>query len=132
MRANLVWAAEVVPLFTEAFPIISTANLPGLAAFYRDAVGFTEVYRFPAEGEPAFVSLRLGTSELALGAAEEDAGPSPRHDLCVYAGDCDAAAAALVAAGAHLVEAPADQPWGERTARLTDPDGNRLLLCARL
>ncbi len=118
-------------MFTAAFPIISTVKLPLLVAFYRDVLGFAETFRFPDEGEPAFVALRLGTSELAIGA--EDAGVAcARHTLCVYADDCDAAAERLVAGGATVVEQPADQPWGERVARLTDPDGNDLLLCAKL
>ena len=110
--------------FTEAFPIVSTANLPNLLAFYRDTVGFTEAYRFPDTGDPVFVTLRLGTCELGL-ALEEPAGPAT---LCVYADDCDEAADALVAAGAALIEAPADQPWGERVARVLDPDGNHVII----
>jgi lactoylglutathione lyase len=113
--------------FTEAFPIITVADLPAALAFYRDAMGFQQVYRFPPEGEPVFVTLKLGTSELGIG-AEATAG----FELCVYADDCDAAAATLREAGAELVEEPTDQPWGERSARLVDPAGHKILLLSRL
>ena len=113
--------------YTEAFPVITVSDLPAALAFYRDQMGFTEQYRFPEEGDPVFVTLQLATSQLAIAAGE-----GTDVDLCVYADDCDEAAQSLVAAGATLVEAPADQPWGERVARLTDPDGNDLVLCARL
>ena len=30
--------------------------------------------------------------------------------------------------GAVVVQEPADQPWGERTAIVTDPDGDRVIV----
>jgi uncharacterized glyoxalase superfamily protein PhnB len=113
--------------FTEAFPIITVADLPAAIRFYRDQLGFAEFYRFPEEGEPVFVTLRLGTSELGIGAGE-----TAGFDLCVYADDCDEAVAQLRKAGAEVVEEPADQPWGERMARIVDPGGHRMILLSRL
>jgi lactoylglutathione lyase len=113
--------------FTEAFPIITVADLPAALAFYRDQLGFRVAYQFPPEGEPVFVTLKLGTSELGIG-TDENAG----FELCVYADDCDAAVAQLREAGAEILEEPVDQPWGERMARLRDPAGHRILLLSRL
>lgn len=113
--------------FTEAFPVITVPDLPTAVAFYRDALGFTEHYRFPAEGVPVFVTLRLGTSELGIG-ADATAG----YELCVYADDCDEAVATLREAGGKIVAEPADQPWGERLARVVDPAGHRLMVLTRL
>jgi lactoylglutathione lyase len=31
-----------------------------------------------------------------------------------------------------VLEEPADQPWGERLARVADPAGNRLMILSRL
>jgi uncharacterized glyoxalase superfamily protein PhnB len=42
--------------------------------------------------------------------------------------DVDAATLAAVAAGAILVDPPADEPWGERQSVLTDPDGHVVCL----
>ncbi|MET7875598.1 VOC family protein [Micromonospora profundi] len=121
-------------MFTEAFPIVTTTDLPRLIAFYRDVVGFELTYRFPENGEPEFVALRLGSSELGLAADPHAGDPalSRRWELCVYADDCDSAVEALRTGGATVTEAPVDQPWGERSARVTDPDGNRMLVLSRL
>ena len=113
--------------FTQAFPVITVPDLPTALDFYRSALGFTEHYRFPAEGDPVFVTLRLGTGELGIG-ADATLG----YELCVYADDCDEAVATLREAGAEIVAEPADQPWGERLARVVDPAGHRLMVLSRL
>ncbi len=51
--------------------------------------------------------------------------------LWVYAEDCDAAVERLRAAGIEIVQEPVDQPWGERVARVRDPDGNEVIIGAR-
>ena len=113
--------------YTEAFPVITVSDLPAALAFYRDRIGFTEHYRFPEDGEPVFVTLTLGTSQLAL-----TAGDGTDFDLCLYTDDCDSAVAELRAAGAEVLEEPSDQPWDERMARLRDPAGHRILLMQSL
>lgn len=125
---------EVLTMFTEAFPILSTRDLPELVGFYRGVLGFTETYQFPAEGEPQYVGLRLGTSHgLGIGVdADTPTSSGQRFDLCVYADDCDAAVAHLRTHGTKVTSEPADMPWGERAARVEDPDGNRLLILSRL
>jgi lactoylglutathione lyase len=49
----------------------------------------------------------------------------------VYADDCDAAVDHLRGHGVPVVAEPADQPWGERMAEVTDPDGNRVIVASR-
>ena len=46
--------------------------------------------------------------------------------------DVDALTDAAVSAGCGVLDAPADQPWGERQSVLTDPDGHVVCLVARL
>jgi predicted enzyme related to lactoylglutathione lyase len=48
-----------------------------------------------------------------------------------YADSCDEAVERLRAAGATVTEEPADQPWGERVARVLDPDGNEVIVGQR-
>jgi lactoylglutathione lyase len=117
-------------MFTEAFPIVTVPDLPATLAFYRDLLGFRVAYRFPADGDPEFVTLRLQGSEIGLGAGEATAAAA--YALCVYADDCDAAVEMLRAAGTPVVEEPADMPWGERAARVIDPAGNQVLIVAKL
>jgi lactoylglutathione lyase len=49
----------------------------------------------------------------------------------VYTADCDAVVERLRAAGVTVTEEPVDQPWGERVARVLDPDGNEVIIGAR-
>src|SRR4030095_16981996 len=102
-------------MFMTAFPIVTVPDLPETVSFYRDLLDFRPSYRFPPEGEPEFVTLKLGAGELGL-AVGEVPGPAAGYTLCVYAEDCDAAVERLRAAGTPIVEGPPDRPWGERTA----------------
>ena len=118
----------------ESFPILSVADLGRAQAFYRDLLGGTVDYRFPPDGEPQFVTLKLGRSTLGLGATTGGARPhaGTGYTLCSYVPDCDAAVDAIRAAGHAVREEPSDQPWGERIARVLDADGYEVLLVARL
>jgi len=117
-------------VFTTVFPILTTSDLGAALAFYRDLLGATVSYEFPGpDGEPGYVALELGTAHLGIGRdPAATAGPSPRFSLWVYADDCDAAVERLRRADVTIVEEPADQPWGERVARVLDPDGNLVLI----
>jgi lactoylglutathione lyase len=119
--------------FGGAFAVLVVADLGRAMRFYGELLGATESYRFPPDGEAAYVSLQLADgSKLALGV-----DPSTAHrantalELCIYASDCDAAVERLRAGGVTIVDEPADQPWGERMARVEDPDGNRISVLGR-
>lgn len=118
--------------FTSAFPILASPDLGRALGFYRDLLGGVVEYRFPDGGDPQFVLLAIGTSRLGLGRSEPTPpvpdGPEGRIALWVYAEDCDAAVDRLAAAGTEVVEPPTDQPWGERVARVRDPDGNLVVI----
>ena len=120
-------------MFTDAFPIIHTSELPRALGFYRDLLDGEVVYRFPEEGEPGFVAMDIGSSHLGIAYVEdlEAAAGHRRFALWVYAEDCDAAVERLRAGGAPITAEPADQPWGERMARALDPDGNEVIVGQR-
>lgn len=112
-----------------AFPIITVQDLPATRGFY-EALGFSQIYQFPPEGEPAFVTLARGSSSIGIGAGgstDED-----RFGYWVYVDDVDATLEQLSTSGAPVVAEPEDQPWGERLARTRDPDGNLVYLGAAL
>jgi uncharacterized glyoxalase superfamily protein PhnB len=117
-------------MFQNLFPILITADVGAALGFYRDLLGATVTYEFPGpDGEPGYVGLELGASHLGIGRDPEAAGDaSERFSLWVYADDCDAAIERLRAAGVTVVAEPADQPWGERVARVLDPDGNLVVV----
>jgi lactoylglutathione lyase len=122
---------------SKLFPMLSCGDLARSLALYRDLLGGVETYRFPDDGEPAFIALRIGeSSEIGLGAiaAEPVHGrqqrPASAHrvELCVYVEDVDAMFEQARASGFETVADPADMPWGERTAWIADPDGNLVML----
>lgn len=115
-----------------AFPIITTPDLTRSLRFYVDLLGGEVSYRFPEEGPPAYVGLDLGSSHVGIGEdVEIDTEGAQRFSLWVYVDDCDATIAVLAAAGTPVLEQPKDQPWGERVARVEDPDGNVVILGSR-
>ena len=119
-------------MFRSAFPIVSTPDLAGALRFYRDVLGGTVTYQFPPEGDPGYVALDIGDSHLGVASDPTAAAgaDAQRFALWIYVDDCDAAFDRLRTGGATGVDEPADQPWGERIARVRDPDGNTVILGA--
>ena len=117
--------------------MLSCSDLERALGFYRDLLGGVENYRFPEDGEPAFIALTIGEcSEIGLGGiAGEPAHGRPqrpacghRIELCVYVDDVDQTYARAQREGFDTVTPPADTPWGERTAWVADADGNLVML----
>lgn len=118
------------PMFQSGFPILSTPDLERSLRFYRDVLGGEVTYQFPAEGPPGYVALTIGTMRLGIGLAP-DAVPGAagqRISLWIYVADCDEAVQRLRTGGSTVTEEPHDQPWGERMARVLDPDGNEVIV----
>jgi lactoylglutathione lyase len=122
---------------SKLFPMLSCTDLDRSLAFYGDLLGGVETYRFPDDGDPAFVALQIGeSSEIGLGALTEQPlhgrpqRPASGHriELCVYVDDVDEAVARAEASGVEPVAEPVDMPWGERVAWIADPDGNLVML----
>jgi lactoylglutathione lyase len=125
-------------MFQEVFPILTVTDLEPALAFNRDQLEFVEIYRYPEQGDPVYVGLELGTSRLGIGLDPRVLSGEGRpaiidrpFDLWVYADDCDVAVDRLRSVGVQVVEEPADQLWGERMARVKDPDGNGVTVAER-
>jgi lactoylglutathione lyase len=119
-------------MFEELFPILSTPDLSRALGFYRDLLDGKVTYQFPPEGEPAYISMQIGRSQLGIGAQDQPGVLiNDRITLWVYVRDCDAAFDRMRTAGVQVVQEPVDQPWGERMATVVDPDGNRVIIASR-
>lgn len=119
-------------MIQSVFPIISTPDLTRALVFYRDLLGGTVTYRFPVEEPASYVGMDLGSSHIGIG-QDPEIGHEPgrqRISLWVYVDDCDAVVERLRGKAVPVLEAPADQPWGERLARVSDPDGNVVLIAS--
>lgn len=106
--------------------IISVAEKERSLALYRDVFGLTEKY---GQGDMAMLVIPGGDVEVLLHQRPPTSGP---YGVAVsfVVDEVDAVTAAAEKAGASVVDAPADQPWGERQAVLTDPDGHVVCLVA--
>jgi lactoylglutathione lyase len=118
-------------MITSLFPIIATADLARSLAFYRDVLGGSVAYEFaPDDGPPVYVGLDIGASHIGIG-FDTTVQYAPRPgaiSIWMYADDCDATVDAVRAAGWQVTAEPSDQPWGERVARVLDPDGNEVII----
>ena len=127
MVAKHVILARVIE---RSFPILGTPDLERALSFYVGLLGGTVTYQFPEKRTPRYVTLRLGSSSLGLGQSDTPGVASERFQLCAYTKDVDDAVRRLRGAGVTVLLEPADQPWGERMARVADPDGNHVTLFA--
>jgi uncharacterized glyoxalase superfamily protein PhnB len=120
-------------MFTSLFPILASRDLDAALRFYRDLLGGRVTYEFPGpDGRPAYVGLVIGDSSVGIGvdASVVEAQRPRAVSLWVYADDCDAAVDRLRDAGVTVIAEPETQPWGERVARVLDPDGNEVVIGA--
>jgi uncharacterized glyoxalase superfamily protein PhnB len=99
---------------------VVTDHLAASRDFYVQQLGF----------EPVFVSdwyihLKNGAVELGLMAATPEMRAAPANGVWLSVGvaDVDAEYARLKAAGAAIDAEPKDQPWGERSFFVRDPNG---------
>jgi uncharacterized glyoxalase superfamily protein PhnB len=106
--------------------VVSVADLGPALGLYRDVLGFSEKYR---GDEIVMLGAPFGDLELLL----HQRPPTPGRagvTVSYLVDDVDTVTAAAAKAGASVIDEPADQPWGERQAVLTDPDGHVFCLVA--
>lgn len=112
---------------------ILTDDVPRLAAFYRTVLHF-EVKQdmggyieFHSDGVRFAICARSILHEASGHASYTEPHRGQAFELAfpfAAAAEVDRVYAEIVAQGATPVHAPADMPWGQRTAMFADPDGN--------
>lgn len=129
-------AAEVVRY---GQPSLYAKNIDKMLGFYRDAFGFRVDFRYPGTGPAVFGTVSLGDSYFLTFATYEvikdstplkHIGPAKRKqgEIVVISTDVDALYQKALKAGAKSLMAPRDQQWGERSAYVSDPEGNLVQL----
>jgi catechol 2,3-dioxygenase-like lactoylglutathione lyase family enzyme len=121
---------------TELRVAITVADFDRALAFYRDALGLSQIADWSSDrGRVVVLEAGPGTIELlderqAELVDEIEAGSrvAGKVRLALQVGDSEATAERLVAAGAEPVASPVTTPWGDRNARVRAPDGMQLTL----
>ena len=85
-------------------PMVITADIDRLSAFYAGVAGATVTARTP----PVAI----------------DGAPAGRLILSIAVPDVDAAVPAAERLGGSVTGGPSDMPWGQRVAPTTNPDGD--------
>jgi len=112
---------------------ITCKDLQASIRFYRDAIGFAVAQTFEHEGKVVAAVLAGGDCRIVLNQDDGKLGWDRIKGQGFYlqinvggAGDVDAAAARIKAAGGALLDEPADRPWGARMFQFKDLDGFKL------
>jgi catechol 2,3-dioxygenase-like lactoylglutathione lyase family enzyme len=108
----------------------SSHDVDGIRRFYTETLGFANVAIDDAHG---YVSIRTGPGTSfgfmpPLPGPPEQWRPPREPAIHLMVADVDRAHRTLTARGVVFEQAPADRPWGHRTAVLRDPDGRLLCL----
>jgi PhnB protein len=147
VSANLPASVPNLPLSTLMNPDDYHSVTPSLTVtdgqaaldFYIRALDATELFRMaePGSGKIMHAEFKIGDSRLMLSdeyPAYGSLAPAIGKGgaFMIYLTDVDAAYAKALAAGATVLQEPADQFWGDRTARVADPFGYRWTLATHV
>jgi uncharacterized glyoxalase superfamily protein PhnB len=112
-------------------PYLTVPDVEAQFAFLGKVFGGTVIEQIPGEdGKVRHGEVRIGDSVVMMGRAREAKDVS-KSTLYVYLADADAAHQNAMAAGAREIQAPADMPYGDRTAAFADPAGNSWWVATR-
>lgn len=123
------WKPENHPY---VIPSLFVRDARAAANFYAKAFGFQEIMSIPNFEMPVHVELTWHDGRIML--APEGAWDAPQKspattglpspmNLYIYVPDVGATFEKAVAGGAQPLQAPKDEFWGDRTARVMCPDG---------
>ncbi|HXW18832.1 MAG TPA: VOC family protein [Candidatus Acidoferrales bacterium] len=128
-------SASVGPIrkgFRSITPYLIVPGASGFGEFLKKVFGAEELLRVPAtEGKIMHAEARVGGAMLEFADSNAEVPPAPGA-LHFYVDDVDATYTRALNAGAKSITAPADQSYGERSASVEDPFGNRWYLAKRL
>ena len=111
--------------FRTVTPSLRPRGTAQLIAFLKQTFNAREVERYAApDGTILNAQIQIGDSILELGEAHGEFQPMPTM-FYLYVEDCDACYQRAIQGGATSIEAPADQPYGDRRAAVKDAWDNQ-------
>lgn len=122
------------------FPMLVCRDPSREMEFCATAFGAIEQVRRPGpDGSAVHIAMRINGAFLVAQAefptlasrapATDGTSPVP---IFVYVADVDDTVTRAVAAGASVILPPQDQFWGDRTARIIDPNGHVWTVASRI
>ena len=109
------------------YPVLRYEDADGAIAYLTDTFGFVpgEITR-DDEGRIVHATLTWATGVVMLSESRSDGSPFDLGPVCLYlvVDEPDAHFARAQAAGAEMVMALTDQPYGSREYAARDPEGN--------
>lgn len=109
-------------------PYLLVEGAAELIEFIKATFGAEEALRMPQpDGRIGHAELRIGDSMVMLAEAStaEGSGEPMPATVMTYVEDCDEVYRRAIEAGATSLREPADQFYGDRSAGVVDPFGNR-------
>jgi catechol 2,3-dioxygenase-like lactoylglutathione lyase family enzyme len=107
--------------------VLAVPNLAAAVEWWRNVMGFKMT--FETHG---WAFMRSGDCRLRLGECPDAPAMTGLGDHQYFAvlhmGDVDGLHARLSRAGAAILKAPADEPWGLREMAVQTPDGHRFMV----
>lgn len=120
--AKVSWLAKGYPVMSPATVVDECARA---IDWYKNVLGAKQKLRLDMPGGMvAHCELAFGDAVLMLGSPMPPQYPAKRASLALYVRNCDATYQRALAEGAHSLQEPADQFYGDRNARFEDPFGN--------
>lgn len=115
------------------FPYMIVDDVEGLARFLSDVFGASVVGRSVLpNGRIANIRINIGTSTFMLSQAAGNAMKAMPGAYYIYVEDVDDIYAKALANGAQSIFAPADMPYLDRQAAVSDRAGNIWWISKRL
>ena len=115
-------------------PMLALHDCAGAIEFYKKAFGAVEVgERYPWNGKIGHAEIKIGNALIMLADEAPGHNQSPSQlggtavTLALEVEDVDSLTDRAVAAGAELIRAPEDQPYG-RVCKFRDPYGHVWML----
>jgi len=122
-KANVTTLVHWIPKgFHTLTPYLLPRDGAKLIDFLKEAFGAEEVSRYAApDGRVMHAEIMVGDSMVEVGEPPEERNPVMLH---MYVEDVDAVYRRAIQTGGVSIEAPVDQPYGDREAGVRDPSGN--------
>jgi catechol 2,3-dioxygenase-like lactoylglutathione lyase family enzyme len=121
-------------MLKQAIPNVFVKDFAAALEYYTRALGFRVLFAYgdvPFYAHIARDEAILAIRHVSRPVIDHSAG----EDLLsafVEVSDVNALHDSLQAAGAHIRQAPRDEPWGMRSLIVSDPDGNLICFASNL